>query len=300
MEFGKVTEIQGIDWQIPPDDPQNEGRFSINETSSRVYIGGTAWGTKAWVGKLYPQKTRPEEFLSYYAKNFNCIELNASHYKIPDAATIESWLESVPAGFKFCPKLHKDISHSRWGLLDPSLLKAWTVFLEGLKEARGPCFIQFHENFSYEEKNFLFRFIEQWPSEFELSIELRHKSWFDDHKILSALTDYLFGKKVGLVTTDVAGRRDVLHTSITTDRTMLRLIGHNLDISDQTRLTDWSNRIKSWHGMGVRNSYIFLHQPDDKMTPEFALLAEKTFSDGHFEGVPHLEFIKERDLFNQE
>jgi uncharacterized protein YecE (DUF72 family) len=172
--------------------------------------------------------------------------------------------------------------------------------LERLNEHLGPSFIQFHEQFSYEEKNFLFKFLEQWPQEFQLSIELRHKSWFENHHILPALTNYLHKKNIGLVITDVAGRRDVLHTSLSTNWSMIRLIGNKLHISDETRLRDWGERIKNWQKQGQQETYLFLHQPDDLLTVEFAQLAEKVLVPFELPLFSTIDRVKTRDLFNQE
>jgi uncharacterized protein YecE (DUF72 family) len=146
----------------------------------------------------------------------------------------------------------------------------------------------------------LFKFLEKWPQEFKLSIELRHKSWFQDHKIIPALTEYLFKKKIGLVITDVAGRRDVLHTSQTTNWSLIRLIGNNLHLSDEERLRDWGARLVVWRNQGLRDAYLFLHQPDDLLTVEFTGLAKKVLSEYDLPKFTDIQFIKARDLFNQE
>lgn len=297
MEFGKIEDICDVNWTLPSDDPKNE-RINGKVRNPQIYFGSPAWANRTWRGKIYPQGISPEKFLYFYSRQFNCIELNTTHYRIPSKVTTEEWLSSVPSHFQFCPKLHKEISHSWSGMMDKKLLKEWLDFIESLKGNLGPCFIQFHEKFSYEDKMLLFRFLESWPSEFKLTLEFRHSSWFSQNKILPALTDYLHKKQMGLVITDVAGRRDVLHTSLSANWTMIRLIGNDLHESDSSRLRDWSIRLRSWKEKGLEKAYLFLHQPDDVWTIEFAQLAHKIFSqEGHPE-VPRIEFAKERDLFN--
>jgi uncharacterized protein YecE (DUF72 family) len=152
--------------------------------------------------------------------------------------------------------------------------------------------------FSYKDKMLLFRFLENWPSEFKLSLELRHPSWFQNGVILPPLSDYLNRKNIGLVITDVAGRRDVLHSSLSTDWTMIRLIGNNLHVSDEMRLGEWANRIKEWQKIGLRDCYFFLHQPDDIMTIEFSTLAEEVFTQMSYENVPHFNVNQNLDLLS--
>jgi uncharacterized protein YecE (DUF72 family) len=296
MEFGKLENISEVNWNLPSDDARNEWRLS-HLANSQIIIGAPGWACKLWLGKIYPAKTAPEKFLYHYSRYFNCIELNASHYRIPNEETTKHWLEQVPDSFQFCPKLHKDISHSKTGLTDKKLMQTWFFFLEHLGANLAPSFIQFHENFSYHDKFFLFKFLENWPSEFKLSVELRHPSWFKQNTILPALSDYLRKRDIGLVITDVAGRRDVLHTSLTTNWSMIRLIGNNLDESDNRRLSDWAERIKTWQGKGIEKTYLFLHQPDDVWTIEFAQMMQLVFSERGFDELPQFDLEKPRDLF---
>ncbi|MEA9356081.1 DUF72 domain-containing protein [Bacteriovorax sp. PP10] len=299
MEFGKLADIQNINWTLPEDDSKNASHIHLaGETPSALFFGAPAWGSKHWLGKIYPKKTPTQEFLHYYSRNFTCIELNTTHYRIPDEKTTHEWLSKVPEHFLFCPKLPKDISHARNGLVDKITLEHWLDFLQRMKTNLGPCFIQLSEYFSYQDKMLLFKFLESWPSEFKLTLELRHPSWFQDGVILPALTDYLNRKNIGLVITDVAGRRDVLHSSLSTNWSLIRLIGNNLDPSDELRLSMWAERIKNWQSMGLPETYLFLHQPDDVMTIEFASKALEVFHKAGFSNLPHLQMQTQADLLS--
>lgn len=293
MEFGKLADISSVNWTLPPDDPNNKSRLHPG-TKSSIYLGSPAWGVKHWIGKIYPKKTPPDEFLHYYSRHYSCIELNTSHYRIPDTKATSDWLSKVPPTFKFCPKVFKEISHTKMGLLDKRLLGYWVAFLERIQSNLGPCFIQFHEMFSYHDKKLLFQFLENWPSSFELALELRHPSWFEQGAVLPALVDYLNKKNIGLVITDVAGRRDVLHSSLSADYSLIRLIGNDLDTSDERRLNDWALRIKHWQELGLKETFLFLHQPDDLMTIEFSRLARDVLVSHGYQDVPSFK-LKEND-----
>ena len=125
MEFGKLAYIENVDWSFPKDDAKNDQRLQslISKHDLSFYIGTPAWGVSHWPGKIYPPRTPPDQFLYYYSRYFHSIELNSSHYAIPDQKTINKWLSLVPSSFKFCPKVHKDISHVRSGLFDQKILK---------------------------------------------------------------------------------------------------------------------------------------------------------------------------------
>ncbi len=297
MEFGSIEDISNVNWTLPAEDLKRIASTDYTDCF-KIFLGSPAWSCKHWVGKIYPKNTPPDSFLSYYSKNFNCIELNTTHYRIPTSSIAREWCEQVERNFLFCPKLHKDISHAKTGLLDLHLLKEWYAFLDVMSSNLGPCFIQFSERFSYENKSYLFRFLETWPSEFRLSIELRHSSWFPNGNVLPALADYLHKKGIGLVITDVAGRRDVLHGTMTTEWALVRLIGLNLHASDQLRLEYWAKQLKNWSTNGVREAYLFLHQPDDIWTIEFAQMAEQVFVNSGLQSVPHFKIQQEVDLFS--
>jgi hypothetical protein len=92
MEFGKLPSVDHIDWTLPPD--VEESLRYLEQIKDPVrptqfYIGTPAWGHREWVGKIYPPGVKAADYLKYYAKNFNTIELNTSHYRIPTAEQCE-------------------------------------------------------------------------------------------------------------------------------------------------------------------------------------------------------------------
>lgn len=272
MEFGKLPSVDHVDWSLPSDDPTNQEylkSFSSRE-ATQFYIGTPAWGHKEWIGKIYPPKTKTTEYLAHYSRNFNTIELNTTHYRIPTIEQTDKWKDQAGPNFLFCPKLFQGISHHDSGMLDKALLKEWFSFLDSLKDRRGPCFAQFPPHFDYSKKALLFHFLQEWPAEFELALEFRHPSWFQQGQVLPALTNYLRGKKIGLVILDVAGRRDLLHTTISAPFTILRFIGNDLHPSDGPRAQDWSRRLAKWKEQGLQKAFFFAHEPDDIKAPELA------------------------------
>lgn len=274
MEYGKVRDRQTLDrihWPLPPLDGRATSFLEKSRAdSTTLRMGAPAWSHKEWLGKIYPPKTPTTKFLYYYSRYFNTIELNTTHYRIPTTEQTQKWCKEVPEDFAFCPKIFQGISHERSGLIDTTLLKVWFDFLSDLKDRRGPCFLQLSPSFDYSWKAVLFKFLQNWPQEFKLAIELRHPSWFQDGVILPALTQYLQTKNIGLVITDVAGHREVLHSSISADFTMIRFIGNELHESDYMRAQFWNERLSTWSQQGLSEIYFFVHQPDDVFVPEMA------------------------------
>ncbi|RZA02049.1 MAG: DUF72 domain-containing protein [Moraxellaceae bacterium] len=119
MEFGKVpaSELSRLQFQLPADDPRTELALKMKprKGSARIGVGAPVWGVKGWEGKVYPLGTDTKDFLHHYSRQFNSIELNTTHYRIPDLETIRRWRAATPEGFRFCPKFPQSISHqSKW------------------------------------------------------------------------------------------------------------------------------------------------------------------------------------------
>ena len=278
MEFGKVedkSKLELINWSLPADDPLSAYFLQKNRASSfSIRLGAPSWGQKGWVGKIYPEKTQSSQFLFHYSRYFETIELNTTHYRIPSSEQTHKWIEQVRSGFVFCPKIYKGISHSKMGLTDKALINEWLLFLKNMNDKAGPSFLQLPPYFDYSMKAILFKFLQNWSDEFPLSLEFRHPSWFASGHVLPALVEYLQTRKIGLVITDVAGRRYVLHSSISSNYVLVRFIGNELHPTDSVRIQNWSQRLESWKEMGLEKLFFFIHQPDDVLLPEAANLIE--------------------------
>ena len=273
MKFGKLDDLTGVDFTMPPDPPRTQRilakALNDNPKKLKVYLGATGWSNKEWVGKWYPAKTKAGDFLDHYSLIFNTIEFNTTHYRVPKADLIERWYERAASDFKFCPKIPQQISHrARLKAEEPTLRFAESV--AGLREKLGPCFIQLPDRHSPEGAMQVTDFLETWPSETELHWECRHPDWFQDMGGNSEMVfDALESKGHGTVITDVAGRRDAMHMQLTTPSLMLRFVGNGLHPTDYQRSDDWINRIAEWSEKGLKSAWIFIHQPEITQVPDF-------------------------------
>ncbi len=111
-------------------------------------------------------------------------------------------------------------------------------------------------------------YLKSLPPDFPVSVEFRHPDWFREEKIWTNTCQMLAEMKVGTVITDVAGRRDVLHNTLTTPNLTLRFVGNELHPTDYSRIDEWCDRIITWLEMGLRNAYIFVHCGENKFAPE--------------------------------
>jgi len=272
MKFGQLSDISQVDFRLPSDAPLNQVVLSGQPATQPVpvYIGCTGWSMKAWNGRVYPKGTRPEAYLQHYTRQFNTIEHNTTHYRIPDLDTIARWREEAPADFRYCPKIPQRISHSRdLGLGSPLLRQFWD-HISQLDDRLGCCFIQLPPHFDHAKLPLLEGFLEIWPQSIPLAVEVRHESWFTEAQATDSWLAVLQKYEKTAVITDVAGRRDVLHMGLSNGTAMIRFVGNALHPSDYTRIDQWVARLTSWLNQGLQAVYFFPHEPDNLLAPELA------------------------------
>lgn len=272
MEFGRLENIENIDFTLPSDHPGTlKVLGGVKTKNPKLYIGAPIWSDPGFPGKLYPAKAREKDYLKYYARQFNCIELNATHYRVPNEDGIIRWLLATGEQFKFCPKIHQSISHAKSLTQVVPLMKDLMLNLNWFKEKLGTSFMQLPPGFSTKGLDDLLTFLDLTMVK-NMVIELRHESWYEkDHEAMKILCNYLYKNQLGLVITDVAGRRDVLHQRLTNKSAFIRFTANDLHPTDYERLKDWAERVSYWLDNGLEELYFFVHTPDKSLTPELAI-----------------------------
>jgi uncharacterized protein YecE (DUF72 family) len=263
-----------VDFQLAADDPRTHLALARGAASAHLQLrlGCPVWAVKSWVGRVYPHGTASAEFLHHYSRSFASIELNSTHYRMPDAATIARWIDATPPGFRFCPKFPQDVSHRGTLSENDPLTKEFVHQVMALEGRLGMSFLQLPPSFSPADLPELGKFLESLPRGFQLAVEVRHPAFFRQHTLIAPLYDLLASTGTHPVILDVSGRRDVLHFSLPTAKAMVRFIGNGLHPTDAPRLREWTERIVSWKHEGLEELYFFIHQPDDVVAPEAVAL----------------------------
>lgn len=287
MKFGKLPDISNVVFSLPNEPEENQtilSNFPKKNTPPKIYIGCTGWSMKEWVGKVYPPKTPAKDYLKHYAKQFNTIELNTTHYRIPSEANIEKWKNESTDDFRFCPKIPQVISHSSDLGANNNALDNFCKNILLLEEKLGCCFMQLPPYFGIDRLAILEHFLKRFPNKIRLAIELRHESIFSNKKNQKEVAELLKKYNIAWVNTDVAGRRDVLHLQLTTDIAMIRFVGNDLHPTDYQRIDEWVQKLKKWSEQGLSEIYFFPHEPDNILAPDLSLyLTEKLQK--HFEVI---------------
>jgi uncharacterized protein YecE (DUF72 family) len=277
MDFGKLPSVDAVDFSLPPEPPENAEVLDGIRRSLRIYVGATGYNMRAWVGRWYPAGTPERHFLACYGQQFNTIEFNTTHYRIPDAATVARWRAAVPDDFRFCPKIPQTVSHARRLADAQSDMEQFCAAIAGLGNVLGCCFMQLPPHFGPERLADLACFLEAFAPKIPLAIEVRHPAFFADAEAGQALFALLHTCQTAAVITDVAGRRDVCHGRLTTRRTLIRFVGNALHPTDYTRTQAWAERLAFWAEKGLEEAYFFGHEPDNLLAPELAAFAVETF-----------------------
>ncbi|TDO22588.1 DUF72 domain-containing protein [Pedobacter duraquae] len=309
MDFGKVPreEIPEIDFSLPADGAQTAATLNKSErvTTPKFYVGCAKWGRDEWIGQIYPKGTKAKDFLNQYVKQFNAIELNASFYQIPTEKTVASWKASAESyanpPFLFFPKFPRTVSHIHRLVNADTATDTFLANLQGFGKFLGPVFLQLSDNFGPAKLDVLESYLRNLPVDMRFFVELRHREWFDDLTVRAKLFTLLHELKIGSVLTDATGRRDVLHMELSTPAAFIRFVGNGQEFafSDRDRVDSWVQRISTWLDKGLEDVYFFLHQHDEKDTPEIADYTIEQFNKHLGSKLNRVNFItKQLGMFN--
>ena len=109
---------------------------------AEIRLGCQGWNYTAWVGPLYPSKTKSQNFLSTYARAFSAVEVDSTFYAVPAANTVRSWAERTPEQFVFALKLPQEITHELRLRHAGDVLQRFTDVARELGPKLGPILIQ--------------------------------------------------------------------------------------------------------------------------------------------------------------
>jgi len=264
MKFGQVEDPSKVDFTLPKDHIKTSNILKKTKAKNlEISIGCAKWNKTDLKG-FYPKGTKDE--LTYYGSQFNSIELNATFYGMPSPDQVQMWKEKTPAGFKFFPKITNTVSHFRRLLNITDVVTQFATAVLNFDEKLGMVFLQLHDNFKPKDYERLEKFVQDWPQEVPLAVELRNNEWFSDEEIFNKTCGLFEEHNITNIIVDTAGRRDMLHMRLTTPVAFIRYVGANAE-SDYTRLDDWLERIKTWKAEGLEKLYFFIHQNVEKASP---------------------------------
>jgi uncharacterized protein YecE (DUF72 family) len=296
MEFGSVTQedLDRIDFRLPPDHPETDRILRKAErkpSTPGIFVGCAKWGRKDWLGKIYPDKTKEADFLEHYARHFNCIELNATFYKIPNKTQTAAWRKKVGPDFLFCPKVSQSITHIRRLKNAKELIDRFIDGISGFGENLGPIFLMPHPQMGPKSLSTIEEFLESVPRDINVFMELRHPEWFSDQAAYNSVCAAMEKRNAGAVITDVLGRRDCVHMRLTSPEVFIRFVGNDLHPTDYKRVDEWIERIRSWKEKGISKVYFFMHQHEEVHSPEMCRYVIRQLNERCGTAIPEPVFV---------
>ena len=221
-------------------------------------VGTIGFGYDDWRGAFYPSGVKSSEQLAFYARHYDCVEVDSTFHAVPPPERFERWAEATPDGFRFALKAPKAITHE--GVLADALepLRSFVHVARPLGEKLGCVLIQYPPTLPGRAWPQVERLLSQLPGGVRYAVEFRHDDFFRDE-----VYDGLSRLNVTLVSAEYD---DVPREPIaTSDVAFCRLIGRhgrydplNVERDDRVdRLTWWRDRLASHRSL--RRAYVMLN-----------------------------------------
>jgi uncharacterized protein YecE (DUF72 family) len=141
------------------------------------------------VGKFYPAGLKSGEWLAYYAKHFNTVEVNMSFYRFPFKNMLKGWYNRTPKNFRFTLKANRLITHVKRLKGTEKLLASFYALADLLEEKLACILFQMPPSLRKDkDMKTLESFLKSLSPDHNNVIEFRHGSWFcrEVYDLLSA------------------------------------------------------------------------------------------------------------------
>jgi len=234
------------------------------------FIGTSGYSYKDWEGEFYPEGTGSGNYLEFYSRYFQTVEINSTYYKLPSPYLFFNLLKKTPDGFIFSCKAHSSMTHDRDA--DEDTFNSFIKSVDILKEAGrlGAVLFQFPYSFYFNKNNL--GYIEKIKSKFsetDIVCEFRNSLWLN-----SEVCSFLGKLDIGFCNVDEPSLSKLLPpTNIVTNGVFyLRFHGRNKDkwwkhdeaferydyMYKQEELEEWVHKIKDASAK-VKKSLIYFN-----------------------------------------
>ena len=241
-----------------------------------IFVGTSGWTYDDWSGGSHPEKVKGSERLSYYAAQFDTVEVNATFYRLPSQAMISAWNKRLKEDFHLVVKGSRLITHMK--KLEDCEVPLQTFFdrinqLDRLKVILWQLPPSLHKDTERLE-----RFLSLLPENVRHAVEFRHKSWWDEET-----TAILSGHGVAFVAVSHLTLPDTVYR--TADFLYVRFHGtgretYRYDYPDE-ELAGWTANLKPH--LKKRCLYAFFNNDYEGNAPRNAMTLRNMLFDAGFE-----------------
>lgn len=142
----------------------------------QLHVGTSGWNYPHWREHFYPRGLPERDWLGYYARRFDTVEINYSFYRWPERESFEKWSRETPEGFVFAVKASRYLTH-RKKLKDPEEPLARVIdHARGLGAKLGPILYQLPPHWKANLDR-LREFLALLPTDIRHAMEFRDPSW---------------------------------------------------------------------------------------------------------------------------
>ena len=196
-----------------------------------ILIGTSGYDYPEWKGVFYPEELKRADFLSYYATQFNALELNNTFYNMPTAERLMSFYKRSEGKLAFSIKANHQLTHEipqNWKTVSDEFKTAVNPLQE--KACLSAVLFQLPESFHYTKENriYLAELIKSFEG-YPTVIEFRHREW-----VRESVFEGLAERNTGIVFCDMPQLKNLpdgnaVHTPFIGSTAYIRLHGRNAD-----------------------------------------------------------------------
>lgn len=203
-------------------------------------IGTIGFSYPDWSGPFYPEYLKQADWLEYYSRHYDTVELDTTFYAIPPIERVERWAAAVPANFRFCPKTPRTITHEGLLATKADEMRRFVEACRAFGPKLGAVLIQFPPSVTAERFADVDAFLGSLPADARFAVEFRHRSWGTADAL-----HLLHDRGCAFVSAEYATRP--ARVFATADFLYLRLIGvHDTYPKHERELADPSDRLAWW------------------------------------------------------
>ena len=225
--------------------------------TGQIHIGTSGWNYKHWLGAFYPEKFPAKQMLAFYAEHFDTVEINATHYHLPDFSSFDNWRETVPDDFVFAVKASRFTTHMKKLKSPKASTEKFFVRAAKLRNKLGVVLFQLPPRWKVNVER-LEHFLDAMPRGYRYTFEFRDESWFEDE-----VYDLLRKHNVALCFYHQMGYDSP--QEITADFIYVRLHGTDSKYGGSypdNALKQWARRIRRWRKDSRDVYFYFNNDPE--------------------------------------
>jgi uncharacterized protein YecE (DUF72 family) len=238
-----------------------------------VSIGTSGWHYRHWKGDFYPADMPSAQYLSWYVRHFNTVEINNCFYRLPTASAVAGWRDETPREFCFAIKGSRFITHIKRLRDAHPALETYLSRMEGLGPKLGPILFQLPPNWHVNTER-LSEFLSFLPANHRYIFEFRDPTWYTP-----AVYDLLRKYNVALCVHDWRGQRSP--TELTADHAYIRFHGTTGNYHGnytEAMLSAWAELIGKWMSR-LHAIYVYFNNDQGGHAVRNALTLQSWFSE---------------------